>query len=81
VRYTVERWGRLPAETSEQVRSGVRVSQNDAGYCDQLFLASIVRDGAAVSVLLLDSEGGSKPSREILLLVKQQIEHHLEKHA
>lgn len=59
---------------------GVVVSADDYGYADSLFVASVMRepDGSIGSVLLMTDEG--RPSEEVLLAVKEQIEHYLENH-
>ena len=79
IRYRVEvgDFAKPDDDTLTLVRPGIRVS-NDAGYADQLFVASIVEMDGRESILLLSSEG--KPSREMLLKVREQINHYLEEH-
>lgn len=54
---------------------GVRVSKDDHGYTDELFLASVVydKDGSS-SILLLSTESGGRPSLSMLRKIKHVIE-------
>lgn len=85
IRYHVEpEWNGPPAIECKQTEiAGIRVSPDNFGYADSLFVASILKDhhGTVSSVLLMDSETGAHPSREILEIVKREIEHYLEQHA
>lgn len=75
-RYSLEPWGKPPSAESVQVREGIRVSENRYGYCDELFMASIVKQGEEVDVLVLSTEGRpeNKPSEQMLLLIRAQID-------
>jgi len=82
LRYRIEPWDGPPeGPTKNTVVPGVKVAE-DYGYTDRLFLASIIldADGNAASVLLLDSVDKTSPGREVLELVRDQINHHLEHH-
>jgi hypothetical protein len=82
-RYKVERWEKPPQGVGERVRPGLRVSQDDHGYADGLFIASLVeQENGTTSIALLSSEGNpeGKPSKELLQLIRDQIDHYLEKH-
>ena len=84
-RYLIEEWNKPPdvSPTPTPV-SGVSVSSNDFGYTDDLFFASILRkeNGEIGSILLLSSEGNEhgKPSKEMLLAVRDMIDHQLQHH-
>lgn len=81
VRYRVEHWNKPAENKGKKVANLVRVSDDDHGYADVLFLASIVfDDDGQFSILLMDSMNGPKPSRRILEAVRYQIDHHLEHH-
>lgn len=86
IRYKVEQWDKPVPEsirsTATKVASQVSVSSNDYGFCDDVFIASIIRnkEGEVVSVLLLDSISEGSPDRKTLELIKTQIEHHIEHH-
>lgn len=76
IRYRVEPWGKPTEEMGEQVRPGIRVTE-EWGYTDRLFAASILENG---SIILLDSKYGAEPDREVLEAVRDAINHHLEHH-
>lgn len=76
LRYKTEVWGKIPEEIGEQAQPGIRVTEN-WGYTDHLFVASILSGG---SILLMDSQDGISPSRDVLEAVRDAINHHLEYH-
>ena len=83
IRYSVEPWNKvIPAALGRSVAPGVRMTGTNYGYTDAIFLASIIKteDGKIDSIVLMDSESGAYPSRDMLLVIKAQIEHHLECH-
>lgn len=84
VRYSVELWNKPVPSTAVlcQAIPGVKVAEGDYGYADQVFVASIIcgDDGEPLSVLLIDSESGGRPSRKMLELIRAQIDHHLKHH-
>jgi hypothetical protein len=82
VRYKVEDWNKPRPAGGKQVQAGITVSDDDHGYADAVFVASIVRkpNGETESVLLLDSDSGGLPTREMLLLIREAIDHQLECH-
>lgn len=82
VRYCVEPWNKPPGCLSrERPFPGVRVSDDNHGYADALLVASILRDEEGIaSILLLATEGGPNPPRELLEAVRNAITHHLEHH-
>lgn len=83
IRYLVEPWNKPRGTTTKTSVPGVRISTDNYGYADELFVASIIKggeDGDNDSVLLLSTEGTMKPSRRILELVRDQIIHQLEHH-
>jgi len=74
LRYSVEEWNKPPGPVGRQVADGVTVSADDHGYCDDIFIASIMHKrakGETCSVLLLGKDGA--PSREVLELVRDAI--------
>ena len=81
LRYSVEEWNR-PAESKlNRVRPGISVSQDKYGYTDIIFVASILVDeDGDLDILLMDSTSEIPCSRKILLMVRDQIDHYLEKH-
>lgn len=82
IRYRVEEWNK-PRGKGTRVRPGIRVSEEDNGYCDAILVASIMvnDDGEAGSVLLLGHDGKEAGlNRKLLETVKAQIEHYLEHH-
>ena len=85
-RYMIENWDGPPAGDdltgSVKVRNGIRASATNYGYTDDLLLMSVTKDefGQPESILLLDSTDGPNPSRELLELARDQIEHHLRHH-
>jgi hypothetical protein len=85
VRYLVEPWNKPPPENlGERVAPGIRVSNDNYGYTDVLFVGSVLLDGdgSYSSVALTSSEqtGTGMPSRKLLEAIKDQIEHMLEHH-
>ena len=83
VRYLVEPWNRPPENLSDRrPMPGVVVSANNYGYTDTILVVSILRDkqGTPTSVLMLDSDSGGRPNRELLELVRQHIDHYLSNH-
>lgn len=82
IRYSVEAWNKQPENFGEPVMKGVRPTNDKYGYCDQLFLVSIVEtEDDKLSMLMMDSEAGGPPSKETLLMMKKLIEHHLAEHS
>ena len=81
VRYMFEHGEFSPQSGSDRIMPGMRVSHDEYGYTDRFLVASIIActDGTW-SVALVSPEGGLCPSREILELVRDQIDHHLEHH-
>ncbi len=82
VRYEVEPWGKPVRVPTANVQPGVRVTSDNSGYCDLLFVGSVLLNDAEeiASVLLLSSESDGL-SRRLLEAVRDQIDHHLEHHA
>lgn len=86
IRYFIEDWNKpIPPEEKKKtvkVMPGVSVSGSNLGYADALFIASIVRDDdGKASVLLLDSDSQSgRPSKEMLVDIRDQIDHQLKHH-
>lgn len=80
VRYLVEPWSAPRTEEVVEVMPGIQVSKSNYGYTDRLFLASIIDEGDGLDVMFLDTEDGPYPSREILELIKDRIDHYLECH-
>jgi hypothetical protein len=89
MRYTIEGDGpySLPEHNKgTRIQEGLRVSDTDYGYADDVLLVSIMResDGSIESMLLLTSEDGRdprRPSPELLREVRAMIDHYLETHA
>lgn len=81
IRYSVEPWNKPVPVATREVVPGIRTAKGDYGYTDVLFLASVMldEDGEIGSVLLLESGRGS-PSRKLLEVIRDQINHHLEHH-
>jgi len=82
VRYLVEQWNKPRPEGGKKVRDGIVLSDDNHGYADAVFVASVMKtdDGEIGSILLLDSDNGHLPSRTMLEAVRDQINHHLEHH-
>ena len=83
IRYLIEPWNEPRLAGSRLIRKGLRVSDDNHGYADAIFLASIIKDdsGEVESVLLLSSESvNGKIGKEMLLLVRDHIDHCLEHH-
>lgn len=87
LRYTIENWDKpIPDETETQETDveGIILSKGNAGYADDLFVVSLIRDtetGKIDSVLLMDTITGTNPSVEMLEMIKERIEHHLKHHS
>ncbi len=83
IRYKFER-GDFAKPSGTLIREGIRVSDDDNGYADEVFVASIIHPGTEdESILLLSSEERQEgqPSREMLLKIRAQIDHYLEHHS
>jgi hypothetical protein len=83
IRYLIEPWGKPRDVPTREVTPGVRVAiGSNYGYTDLLFVVSVIMtdEGEVGSVLLMDSENGLNPSRKVLEMVRDQINHHLEHH-
>ena len=92
IRYSVEGAENSPdgkgfeRDSATRISDGLSVSHTDYGYSDDLFVASVLRDDAGEidSVLLLGTDRGTptgpKISRELLMAVKEQIDHYIEHH-
>lgn len=83
IRYLVEPWGKHPENFGEEIAPGIRPSNDNFGYTDSLFVASIVRndDGVAESILLMDSDTMGPPSPEMVKLIRDACDHYLDAHA
>jgi hypothetical protein len=83
IRYRIEEWNK-PAEDLEAkaVQPGIRKSTTDYGFADEVLVASILNYGTPdVTVLLVDSVSmACNPPRELLVLVRDVINHFLEEH-
>lgn len=79
IRYLVEPWNKPRGEAVPTMVDGVKVSVDNYGYADELFVASIMHEKAGgESILLLSSEG--EPTRALLEKIRTQIDHYLEHH-
>lgn len=81
VRFFAEPWNKPKASKVREVMPGVSVCEDNFGYTDVLFAASILHDekGKISSILLMSSEDGPV-SRKVLEAVRDQIDHHLTYH-
>lgn len=81
IRYRVEEWNKPIVGPVKSIAPGLSVA-SDYGYADKLLVASIlVLKNGSHSVALFDSESRcGKPSKELLTMIRQQIDHHLEHH-
>lgn len=84
VRYSVSPWRKSVPIENEGRKVGipnVTVSDDQYGYTDTLFAASILRggNGEVESIFLVDTDT-SIPTREMLLMVRDAIDHQLEFH-
>lgn len=81
IRYLIEAWDKpAPLDSSKPVMPGVRVSGNDYGYTDDLFVVSIVDLGERESFLILSSSEGGPPGREMVEKIIDCLQHYLEEH-
>lgn len=85
MRYLQEEWGKpVPASSEQgsvQVLDNVTCSGDDYGYADDIFLVSILRDdgGEVESIFMIDTITG-QPSKETLLMIRDQIDHQIAEH-
>lgn len=82
IRYLIEPWGKPANSDGKKVLPGVIKSRDNYGYADDIFLASIIRDekGNVTSIMLIDSVSGAYPSRDMLEMIRDQIDHYLDEH-
>lgn len=84
IRYYLETGSFSRPQDAVQVRDGISVSNDNYGYADDVFVASILHDesGNPSSILLLSGEGNpaGAPSRKMLETIRDLINHTLEEH-
>lgn len=81
-RYFVEPGSWPPPEKATRVATGVRVTDDNYGYADNLFVISIVKeDDGCEHYLMLDTRDQGPPTRQTLLDVRKMIDHYLENHS
>ena len=82
-RYFIEKGEWPPPENREVIIPG-KLSvcrDSDFGYADDLLVVSLVGFEDDRSYLILSTEdGGGPPSRELLLEIRQHIDHYLAEH-
>jgi hypothetical protein len=83
VRYYVGEWNKpIPeGEEGQEIVPGVKIQPTDIGYADDVVVASVVRDsgGLVESILIMSSENEGA-SKELLIAVKNAIDHDLAHH-
>ena len=80
IRYLVEEWDQPPSAKSTLIADGVRVSEDNYGYTDDILILSCVKQPDGAESLLLVGANGFDIPRELLEKAKTHIEHHLKHH-